>query len=119
MQLLIHLFFTSIPNRSIASTLAKLYSAQNTPMNDSIQEEKPDIQPLQCDDCDQLIIPTSDILSNLDEYSCIACRHIVCDICRVIQYIILQREYRGLFYSRYKRENITYCLDCIKYINKS
>ncbi|QSL66924.1 hypothetical protein MERGE_001311 [Pneumocystis wakefieldiae] len=87
-----------------SSTLAKLYSAQNTPMNDSIQEEKPDIQPLQCDDCDQLIIPTSDILSNLDEYSCIACRHIVCDICRVIQY---------------KRENITYCLDCIKYINKS
>ncbi|EMR08610.1 hypothetical protein PNEG_03086 [Pneumocystis murina B123] len=69
------------------STLAKLYSAQNTVINHLIEEKKPDIQPLQCDDCDQVIIPTSDILLNLNDYSCIACHHIVCDICRVIQYI--------------------------------
>ncbi|KTW31608.1 hypothetical protein T552_00246 [Pneumocystis carinii B80] len=65
------------------STLAKLYSAQNTPNNHLIKDKKSDIQSLQCDDCDQVIIFASDTLPNFDDYSCISCHHIVCDICRI------------------------------------
>lgn len=83
----LYICFLYFPNQIlIAITLTKLYSAQNIISNKETKQNNTNLKSLKCDDCDKLIVFTADTLSDSEDYLCTICHHIVCDICRIIQY---------------------------------